>query len=481
MSTAFHLVPTNFRFVANIPSFSLANKQTLQSLGLCFPSHTDPLVIKKVLATTGLHRVFEAQNFDPTIDAILNELQKKPVAFDPLATQIFEGVGENPMLTTLLSRVRQKNIASPESLKNALIANDEQREFMVHYICILEVITRLMMADTQFFGHVMDRLLSLTASISNAHHRSTWQTIYYAWRHGKDFFLAIKSASLDPWIWFERCEREHAHQATQEQKKEFIKSHALSGQIPAMVRKAMHPTPYDLRGLRLNIAEASANQAVDRRNAAAGFGLIAYLEKLIHVNALREIGQPFPPENEIKPKNDDFWKRVYGYKKSGNTVAGVGGMPKHWNDLYSSWNMAYIVANHPPHLQFLLSKLLIPTVLNADGPTYIVARVMALWVALFSKEIFDKNNYDPTKLNTPADATKKREDLVRLWAEVNLEKGSGYAQTSKDALQKEVAEQLPSLRNPKMYYHLSMLMWNGRDMHDHSQDNNKGSSANQKK
>jgi len=149
--------------------------------------------------------------------------------------------------------------------------------------------------------------------------------------------------------------------------------------------------------LSVNIAEATATDAVHREGANARVGAQLALN----------------PPTSVWLDNENHVR--YGLNKD-------------WARLYETWNLAFITGNLE-YLNVLYPKLLIPRVLLATGPAYIYERGIALWLSVS----FYLMAYLEKKPKHPLAGAK---ELSSLWGELNGRYGKFVDLTSRTAEEK---------------------------------------------
>lgn len=97
-------------------------------------------------------------------------------------------------------------------------------------------------------------------------------------------------------------------------------------------------------------------------------------------------------------------------------------LPCKWNDLYQTWNMAFV--SSMPDFPYIIPKLLIPQVANyQDKPKeYLYNRVLSLYI-LLNHEAFDYAEKLKNKENAIDWSEPK---LTHLWGKVNLDSANKY-------------------------------------------------------
>jgi hypothetical protein len=88
------------------------------------------------------------------------------------------------------------------------------------------------------------------------------------------------------------------------------------------------------------------------------------------------------------------------------------GFSDDWARLYETWNAAFVTGNLH-YLNILYPKLFTPSVLLADGPTYMYTRAIALWLSV--------NFYLIAALQgSPQTKFEGQNDLADIWGAMNL-------------------------------------------------------------
>ena len=132
--------------------------------------------------------------------------------------------------------------------------------------------------------------------------------------------------------------------------------------------------------------------------------------------------------------------------KDGNTIEYNFPFPKEWTDLYSTWNLAFVMQF--PGFPYYMAKLLIPSVSGyANNPTgYIHSRVFAL-----TAHCNWGLNYKLGDMNWHCDAT-----LIKKWGQSNYSGMQHYLNLFSNDDEKNTLSYVLKKKNPSK---LTMLKW----------------------
>ena len=112
------------------------------------------------------------------------------------------------------------------------------------------------------------------------------------------------------------------------------------------------------------------------------------------------------------------------YTKNHSLTTCYTPFPLQWAELYTSWNLCFVVAHYPRALT-LCAKLLIPYVLNfeEEPDAYLFKRVLALYLTL---HWLKTHRLDPKQKDCASWQDKR---LARLWGQVNLKYTQAYSRS----------------------------------------------------
>ena len=82
-----------------------------------------------------------------------------------------------------------------------------------------------------------------------------------------------------------------------------------------------------------------------------------------------------------------------------------------WASLYTTWNMAFVLSEIDD-LDIFFSKLIIPSLLNAEGKDFLGIRFISLWLAI-NTDVF--RTFDHKNVLGP----KNKKEMAQAWGEIN--------------------------------------------------------------
>jgi hypothetical protein len=333
-------------------------------------SETSPEFMHKLLLEVG----FSDEHISKI--PILAELASRPIPLTPLLQNIYAGLAHNKPLANTI-----------KSLPIASEIKDEQAStYFLHMTVLLEVLTFKMVNDAAFAEKMMDAILQARSFAPSP--ASNLNDFLSIWQTAKDFFYPMKFISVEPGIWWFRLCRQIIDEPNQAQAKQFIAEQNLSGLNTMLINstKSEQPNGTKLKGLRLNIAEAYYAQPRQipggQENANSAVGLINDLENNCgpqKFTKARALPNYLPSKNSVH----DFWSDLYANAADkDNVLYQISGMSREWQQLYTAWNMAFVIGKYQNMYHIVLPKLIIPSTLNADPDKYIATRAYSLWLLL---------------------------------------------------------------------------------------------------
>jgi hypothetical protein len=296
--------------------------------------------------------------FDLFTQQMLPHLQEK-TSFLPMLNAIRAGIlNRHPAIADALCMAIQKNVLQDASK----IQLNIQRT--LHHMFLLDALVKSM-KDMEFLIALKQYFASKKESYGI---RSSCCKEYCDIRKiTGSFFKAAKLVTVD--------------KITMRQYINFRKNPNITGLD--VVRKNL--------GLKLNIQEARSE---DLKNAAYDNAMVA---SVLSGSLVRDI------------------------EVDSNRGVVIQKLAPEWDSLYQTWNIAFVMRNLDD-LEYILPKLLIPEVINADPWEYLYKRGIALWPTTNFQLFREATHIKPVVSN------QALKDFATYWGQINLKYAKKFVQ-----------------------------------------------------
>lgn len=370
--------------------------QSLSLLGIHANAATDPTEIRSVLSDM---KLLDFEPSYPPMRDFFAGIKAEPQAMKPMLDSVREGLAEhNPAVVDFLSTAAEHGwLYSSPAVQTALNMG-----------YVLEAMT-VAMANSVEFSCEVEAHIKAKRREYGIDTRNDLSTIMAVWKSTGRLFLAAKLMSVDPVVKYINTIRHHdGTPLDSDELARLSRSEGLTW-VEHLSLKPGKPGTSNVGPLKINICEAAVTEYgkgyKDNALTADVLNQVAehhqgqvYLQG--PVVDPRDAAEPISPVHAAAAKEDGFFPHDQ--------------LTDDWARLYETWNMAFVLSDCDD-LQVLLPKLLIPSVLNAPGETYIGNRALALWLAI-NTLIFRRMD---GKKAIPAPADRK--EMARAWGAINKE------------------------------------------------------------
>lgn len=374
---------------------------------------SNPLLIKAILRQLNLDKL---QTTNQEYNDFLLKVSTEGVDLSKLLEHLKRNILNNVPLCTLLAFIQEYDLVSDAELHTA----SQSIQLQINILCILEAMV-ITMANGK--GFAQDVYNHLEQRKSSRFLGSPLADFFFGAPVNASLFERLKLISVKPGmlgVLFHKSQGEQAE--TTIAARQFIASKHLSSLYAEQIKPIeLNSIDRDtIPGMGINILEAMWEDSTGRAkhlsgidNAKAGVGLIRIMELLQYPTELRLVSQILPMG--VHSNNDNTYELLPCLKiDSTKKKVSQFHIDCQWRDLYSSWNLLFVIANIDS--VFLLLKLLLPTVFSAEAQNYKEVRVLSLFLlaSLFLSEKLKDNRFFLSTF-----VFKNKEILLRKWGEIN--------------------------------------------------------------
>lgn len=385
---------------------SRAVADAMAALGIDPNSMTDPASIRAVLADMKL------DDFVPTYKPMrdfLAQVKAAPQSLKPFIDSVRTGLAEdNPAIAEFLAKAVENKWLSP----GPAVQSSLQRAFIV------EALTVAMANNVDFSAelnaHIMAKRRQYGFDTS-----SDLSTFVNAWKATGSIFEAVKLISIDPVLKYMDVIRKLNGDSQNTARIEELES-----SDPAMTslgRFGLNPEHHKkptFAPLKINIAEAAATEFSD------GYEDNALVAEVLNQDADKHLGQSYSKGPVLDTAGTRSPKPISVVHAAATKEQGYfphDKLPDDWARLYETWNAAFVLSKFDD-LDVVLPKLLVPSVLNAPGDTYLGTRILALWLTM-NTLLFRSLDQTPSQA-----APDNRRVMAQSWGGINKRYALEFAQ-----------------------------------------------------
>ncbi|MDR3502351.1 MAG: symporter [Legionella sp.] len=350
---------------------------------------SNPQLILRILTALGLD---ELATDNVAYNTFIQHITSEKIDLSKLIGHIEKNIIGNEPLCNLLAYIEENKLISEAEL----VAAAPTLQLQINMLCIFEALIVTMANGQTFAKEVYDHLVARAGSPAPG---NPLVDFFFGTPYEATLFERLKLVSVKPGmlnVVFHRLMGEQVE--TKDDAKAFIEANHLSSLNAANINVANFSTKdtNTVAGMGVNIFEAAwedsthAQQLGGIDNAKAGVGLIMIMENQRYTTNYA-MSPHLLPEGisidetstyELLPnlKLDTSKKKVSQFN-----------IPKEWRDLYTSWNLAFVLANIDQ--VFMPIKLLMPTVGGSEPQNYKEVRLLSLFTmgSLFLSESPQKN------------------------------------------------------------------------------------------
>lgn len=372
-----------------------------------------PLLIKTILSQLHLDKL---QTKNQEYNDFLLKVTTEELDLSKLLEYLKQNILSNVPLCTLLAFIQEHSLVSDAELKEL----SKTMQLQINILCILEAMVITMANGKDFAQDVYHHL----EQRKSAHFSGSPLADFFFGAPAKaSLFERLKMISIKPGmlsILFHKSQGEQVETASAA--RQFIASEHLSSLYAEEIKSSeLNRLCTDtVPGMGINILEAMWEDSTGKAkhlggidNAKAGVGLIHIMELLQYPTALQLVSQLLPVG--VNSNKDTTYELLPGLKiDNGNKKVSQFHIDYPWRDLYSSWNLLFVIANMDS--VFLLLKLLLPSVFSAEAQNYKEVRVLSLFLvaSLFLSENIKSNPYFLSTF-----VFKNKESILKKWGEIN--------------------------------------------------------------
>lgn len=387
-------------------------RQFLQRVTSRLETATQPATIKNILRH---YRLLGLISHDAELQGFLNKAQDTPQSLTALMQTVQASLLNNPPICRFLAGIEERRLISDVELDNMSAKLNVQ----LNLIYVFEAFAIRLANGDKHFPQAMFQYLQ-TIKQTRLPGNPLWNLIFGKFRRHNSVFTRLKMSSIDLTFAAYAFNRSLAAKETpvhelRAKAEQFIHANGLAlwnqNVWPLPVGKVMHAYR---KGLGINIAEAVWQESNDNeascKNAHAGSALIYQLEqkrvsdKIVHQGLVlpqhaQVVGGQYQPLNDLKV--NPAQKRIRAVDTD-----------QAWVNLYNTWNLFFVIKNIDSN--FLLTKLLVPSVMDARESAYVEMRVLML---CFMASLFFYNDELPA-LSKPT-TLRNKDQLFDLWSDYN--------------------------------------------------------------
>jgi len=358
-------------------------EKSIVAFGLPQNMKTDPKIMKSVIRELKLNN-FKSKN--KQMNKFFKDAVSKPQKLQPLFDNIKRGIlSKHPAIVEFADLALKKNWFKPSK---RIIRS-------IHVIYILEALTATMCNNHDFFIEVQDHYKNNEKKLGlNTIH--IFRTVIHALGISRNLFIIAKAYTVDPLMIYFRiqCGLSKSHLTKNDLKKLYKNNdiNYLEYRLLSPIHKKGLEHINEL--IRINIYEAGITEY---RNNLKINAISAYeLSEDIKNNPPSTI---FKRENVIPERNTDPFYASITKKEN---LFPIIKFNQNWISLYITWNMAFVLGNLK-NVDIIFPKLLIPSIINAEGDNFIGARIISLWMTI-NHDIF--RHYEKTEFLGPTNKTE---------------------------------------------------------------------------
>jgi len=377
----------------NSQKASLILEKAMQEMGIDPNMKTDPKVIQTII------KEMKLDDF---------KTKYKPIR------EFFENITNSqqslrPMIDNIRQGIISKNPAVLEFIEKALNQNwfskSEHIQKSIHRAFILEALTVAMINSNEFSIEIQDHFLNKRKEYG-INTSSSLNTFWKIWRLFGSVFMGAKIISVDPAITYYRfkCNPSKFSLTKKYFKKLYGKGNLTYPEYKIMLSSLKEKKKLNHNGLCMNIYEAGITEYKKgfESNALCAHVLSEEVTRNPHLQVFRK--------SNIFPEyaKNNFYKTL----KNKNNISSTINFHKDWVNLYSTWNMAFILSELND-LHILFPKLLIPSVIDARNESYMTTRVIALWLSI--NTILFRKLDGKKEVKGP----KNKKKMAKVWGDLN--------------------------------------------------------------
>ncbi|PWY54480.1 symporter [Legionella qingyii] len=348
----------------------------LDKIEKILPEKSNPSLISKILSELKLD---DLDTNDKEFTEFISKACREKIDLNKLTQHLKRALIFNEPLCRLLAFIEEMALIGDEEL--AAIASTLERQLNLLFLFEAMLVT---MANSKLFAkEVYDHLVKISG---NPYPGNPLADFILGVPYSATLFERLKMVSIKPvmlTVLFHRSMGEKKE--TQEALDDFIRENGLSGSnawIETTEPKELSDKTVPVMGL--NILEAAWEDATDHakeyggiENAESAIGLIQLMEQQQYLNECNYFTTLLP---EGAYRKEDASYELIPDLKIDNSKKLVSQFHIHpqWRDLYTSWNLFFVVANIDTVVMPL--KLLLPTVMTAHPSNYKEMRVISLFL-----------------------------------------------------------------------------------------------------
>lgn len=343
----------------------------------------------------------------------IKRIKTEALDTEALIRQLTGIILENEPFYTLLACIQELHLISDEEIAQAAPTLNLQ----VQLLYLFEAFSITMMNSKTFNEDIYNFILQLRQSPIPGN-----PLVNFLFASGYDFsfFKNMKIVAVDPVMtsgaFVRSLDNLDSSQEVDQKAQDFIKRYNLS-LWNADIDPCKNGPHNSVKNIALNMIWAicgnGKHNALQKRNAQAGCGLIAAMETLKYQNWKSVKSLILPPETPLNP--DKSYPLLEGLKVDDSPkVVSEFYMSKEWMDLYSLWDLLFLMDEFDAI--FLPVKLLIPSVLGATPEHYIETRVFSLFLI---GNLFHACKTDENPLFANPFKCKQRTRIFEEWSKIN--------------------------------------------------------------
>ena len=363
----------------DVQSQKIETALSLLGISIADTETTDPKVMSEIL---------QEMNLDFGNLPLLTRLLTEPIPLKPLKEMIILGIQQNPPLHQTLLEISEIHGSS-----NALSSKQkEQLKYYIYISVILETLTYLIVNNKGIEQILVPRIFKSRNSVN---YGSSFWSFMNKLVESKKIFLAIKSMSVDPFIFEDLCFRQYPPCPKDEEIKLFIKQHHLTGLNSRILKKSSqcHENGQLNYGwLYGNILEAvtqeellAGKKSKSKDNIKAGLALLYRLDNPQGSSPFSYKKSEFDFKALCKSASvseSSFWNEVYARKDPNNFIKSSTLCTEEFINAYEAWNLGFMVIMFPKSFYLYLPKLLMPSTLACVPEYYFASRAVSLWLTI---------------------------------------------------------------------------------------------------
>jgi hypothetical protein len=390
-------------------------KKIISLLGLNSPenSYTDPKIMDALLKNSGIDAL-QLSVYDTS--GCLKRLVTERIPITPLFDLIIESMINNSPLNQSLQELYETFHSKP---RGPYVTD----EMTLHIYVALEVLTYLMSNNRRIEEAIFYAVM---------HHRhgkkigSTVNNLIKSALNNKGtIFLKLKEVSVDPGMFIHISSRQYFPLPNAKQLEDFIRKHDLKGLNKSFLienYKQIKANKNHFFSLSSNILIAMRSE---KRITGRGLDNLKAGLALIHYRELYENKESYPifmhaRSTVLRKPAEGFWCDLFSFQvDDDNSLSCVRDMSQEWINLYTSWNVTFILSTLKEARNIGLFTLFVPATFSLDPKTYIANRVDSLWLGM---ALLNDNYKREFKTNLSSD---EWDQILKSLAKNNLD----YAQS----------------------------------------------------